>query len=268
MLTRVRHLFRPETQESLIKKYTRDLSTITSQIHSLDKTLKKKDVTQAKWQRNFNIYGSSLLIALTAVLYTFFKTKAALWLVVAASFAAFIALKVCIKKWFNFSAQRTSLKMDKLKAEHQEKLEALKQKTHFYSTNSLIQRFSSGEYQAEDAITLMDEEMKKKHEELGQLQEELRNLKHQEDTQESQAKREKWFDKMLGVLSGGDAVNAQIRPIICQKCGKHAGSYMLPGMPLQYVCPLCGWELKSESADSVKVGDEKKSDSTLSKEPI
>ncbi|SCV99347.1 LAFE_0A01178g1_1 [Lachancea fermentati] len=246
-------LFRRQDQESLIKEYTKDLASITSKIHQLDQSLKRKDVTQSKWQRRLNLHGMSAIVLLNAVNYIQIGSRQIFALYAVLSIAFFILLKWLLRCWFNFSNERTIKKLDQLKVDHQEKLENLKQKTHFYSTNSLIQRFSSGEQQSEDAITLMDEEMKNKHEELDKLQKELENLKKQGDSSESQEQREKWFDKVLGVLSGGDIqLDRQIKPIVCAECGKSTGCYTVLGAPLKYVCPLCGWKFDSNEIDSTE----------------
>lgn len=251
MFSKVKGLIRGQSQETLIKRYTQQLATITSKIHQLDVALKKKDATRSKWQGYMNLYGSSALAVFTAASYLRLSDKHFILAILVASVAAFVLLKWTLNKWFEYSAQRTVRKLDKLRAEHQDKLEALKQKTHFYSTNSLIQRFSSGEHQAEDAVTLMDEEVRSKHEELSKLQRELEGFKSHENTQESQVQREKWFDKVLDVISGGDLkLNSQMKPIVCSECGKHAGSYSIGGTQLHYVCPFCGWKFDTPDGDS------------------
>ncbi|CUS24953.1 LAQU0S22e00914g1_1 [Lachancea quebecensis] len=251
MFSKVKGLIRGQSQETLIKQYTHQLATITSKIHQLDLALKKKDVLRSKWQGYLSIYGSSALAVLTAASYLRISDKHLMLAVLVAAVALFVLLKWTLNKWFEYSTQRTTRKLDKLRAEHQEKLEALKQKTHFYSTNSLIQRFSSGEHQAEDVVTLMDEEVKSKHEELSKLQKELEGFKSHENTQESQVQREKWFDKVLDVISGGDLkLDSQIKPILCSQCGKHAGSYSVSGTQLHYICPFCGWKFDNTEDDA------------------
>ncbi|SCU80795.1 LANO_0B01178g1_1 [Lachancea nothofagi CBS 11611] len=247
MFRQVMGLFRAQSQESLIKQYTHDLASLTSKIHQLDQSLKKKDVGKAKWHKWCYLYGSSLLALFNAVLYLQLADKHFVIASLIVSVIVFVFLKWGIDKWYEFFTQRTLRKMDQLRAAHQEKLEALKQKTHFYSTNSLIQRFSSGEHQEEDAVTLMDEEMKTKYDELHKLRQELATFQKQENPQESQVQRDKWFDKVLDVIGGGDVkLESQVKSIVCGKCEKHAGSYRIAGLRLQYVCPLCNWRYDSE----------------------
>lgn len=259
MLRTVKGIFQRQSQETLIKQYTQDLATITSKIHQLDQLLKRKDATKARWHRRCNLHGTSALALVNAIFYVQLEDKHFILISIIVSIVMFILLKWTLNRWFEFSTQRTVSRLTRLRAQHQEKLEALKQKTHFYSTNSLIQRFSSGEHQAEDAMTLMDEEMKTKYEELGALQKELESFQKHENTEDSQAQREKWFDKVLDVISGGDLkLESQVKPTVCGSCGKHTGSYSIAGTRLQYVCPLCGWRYDS---------DEKKKLETVGQEP-
>ncbi|SCU78819.1 LADA_0A07866g1_1 [Lachancea dasiensis] len=247
MLGEVMGLFRAQSQESVIKQYTHDLTSITSKIHQLDQSLKKKDSSKAKWLRRWYLQGTSFLVLLNAALYVRLADKHLIFASIIVSVLMLVAMKWGTEKWYAFFTQRTLRRMDQLRADHQEKLEALKRKTHFYSTNSLIQRFSSGEHQAEDAVTLMDEEMKTKYEELNKLRDELSTFQKQGNSPESQVQRDKWFDKVLDVISGGDVnTEPQMKPVVCNKCQKHTGSYTVPGLPLQYVCPLCNWRFNSD----------------------
>ncbi|CEP60969.1 Lnp1p LALA0_S02e03796g [Lachancea lanzarotensis] len=254
MLRQVTGLFKAQSQESLIKQYTQDLARITSQIHELDKRLKQKDVGKSLWHRRFYLHGSGILALINAVLYAQLTDKHFVIASLIISVLIILSLKSGIDRWYDFSKQRTLRKVERLRAQHQEKLETLKQKTHFYSTNSLIKRFSSGQQEEEDAVTLMDEEMRTKYEELDKLKRELADFqKQQGNPQESEVQRDKWFDKVLDVIAGGEMKNdSQFKPVMCGKCKKHTGSYTIPGTTLRYVCPLCGWRYESkEKASSV-----------------
>ncbi|SCV01654.1 LAME_0G17634g1_1 [Lachancea meyersii CBS 8951] len=270
MLRQLTGLFRVQSQESLIKQYTQDLARITSQIHQLDMSLKQKDVGKSKWHKRCYIHGSGLLALFNAVLYVQLADKHFIIASLVVSLIVFLALKWGIDKWYEFFTQRTLRKVERLRAQHQEKLEALKQKTHFYSTNSLIKRFSSGQHQEEDAMTLMDEEMKSKYEELTKLKRELADFQKQGNSQESQVQRDKWFDKVLDIISGGDVkLESQLKPVICGNCKRHAGSYTVSGMRLQYVCPLCNWRYDSDKSDrkDVEKGIERGVDKVVEEKP-
>ncbi|SCU92426.1 LAFA_0F10374g1_1 [Lachancea sp. 'fantastica'] len=259
MLRQVTGLFKAQSQESLIKQYTQDLARITSQIHELDKRLKQKDAGKSLWHKRFYLHGSGILALLNAVLYAQLNDKHFVIASLIMSVVIIIALKSGVDRWYDFSRQRTMRKVERLRAQHQEKLETLKQKTHFYSTNSLIKRFSSGQQEEEDAVTLMDEEMKTKYEELSKLKRELADFQKQGNPHESEAQRDKWFDKVLDVISGGEMkTDSQLKPVVCQKCKKHAGSYTVPGAALQYVCPLCNWRYDSKEQGPLMASEKKK----------
>lgn len=253
-------LFKGQSQDKLIKKYTKDLAEITSRIHYLEQGLKKNQSVLNQWQRQLNFYGPSTLLLLSSAVYMAYTRHNRLTLVLylAVSIVVFILLKILLNKWFAFRAQRSMRKLDQLRASHQEKLETLKKETNFYSTNSLIQRFSSGETQSEDAMTLMDEELNSKYKELQDLQKELHTLREDESNGlHKNEEREKWFDKVLGVLSGGDLnLDNQLKPIVCSQCGQHTGSFMVVNKPLKYVCPLCNWTYDSDEKREEEVTEE------------
>lgn len=251
------------SKKTLVQKYTDDLSHITSQIHELDGKLKRSQVSMDNLQSQLTYYGSGLIISLFAFLYWEYNGN---WFVVFTGFVIGVFV-TALSKWsaykvYQWIRERQSLKLGKLRAVHQEKLEKLKEETNYHATNSIIQRFSQGEDQSEDAMLLMDEELKSKYEELNVLKDELAQFR-QNDSLKDKQERDKWFDKVINALAGGDNINGMSRPIVCNKCKRQTGAYRMGNRPLQFVCPFCGWSInENEGSHQPTIGKDSGTKST------
>lgn len=203
-------------------------------------------------QSHLTYYGTALIMCTFA--YVYWKYNESWVYMIVGVLLTILVVGTC--KWSaykidNFVRRKQSTQLAKLRASHQEKLEKLKEETNYHATSSIIQRFSGGEDQTEDALTLMDEELKGKYEELNELKEELAELK-QEDTLKNEKERDKWFDKVINAVAGGDDFNKMIVPIICSNCKGQTGAYRMLNRPLQYVCPLCGWSINENKVTSLQ----------------
>lgn len=230
--------FRRGKQKTLVERYTEELTSITSQIHRLDQKLKSSQQASDKLQWQLGLYGAISAVAISAYVHWYY---ASVWLYPLASAGATIFFVILAKgvaaRIDQWTRERQARQLDSLRALHQQKLNKLKEETNFHATNSVIQRFSQGEDQSDDAMLLMDEEINKKYHELKDLQEELNQFRKPGGSKDKQ-ERDKWFDKVLNVLAGGDIP----RPIICKKCQRQSGAYRVGNEPLAYICPLCGWQ--------------------------
>ncbi|CCC67187.1 hypothetical protein NCAS_0A06290 [Naumovozyma castellii] len=233
------------SSKNLVQKYTQDLSEITSQIHELERTLQSRQQLLNSFQSYLTYYGSSIIVCLVAYFYwsqTLMQVRSITWFIL--SLGLLVGIKLMSYKVDTWLRGRQQRRLSKLRAVHQQKLDKLKQDTNFHETNSIIQRFSSGANQSEDAMTLMDEELKLKYDELNNLKNELHQLQLEngKDAQNEKSKKKNdiWFDKVIGVLAGGNDLSNIPKPVICSNCKRHAGSYRLINKPLQYVCPFCG----------------------------
>lgn len=228
------------SRKTLVQRYTDDLSQITTEIHELDRKLKTSQQAMDHLQSVLTYYGGGLTISVFSYAYWRWDGN---WVSIALAVAMSITLLVLIKyaayKAGQWNRGRQSRNLAKLRASHQEKLEKLKEETNFHATNSIIQRFSQGEDQSEDAMLLMDEELRNKYKELNDLKDELAQFK-QEDTLKDKKERDKWFDKVINALAGGDSVNKMFLPVVCPKCKAQTGVYHLGNLAFKYVCPLCG----------------------------
>ncbi|QLQ79971.1 hypothetical protein HG537_0C06200 [Torulaspora globosa] len=234
-------------RRTLVQRYTDELSQITGEIHELDRRLKSSQQAMDNLQSMLTYNGSGVVVAVFAYLYWVWDGQ---WFRIAVGVAGCIAIMAVVKYTAYRSGQwnrnRQSRKLAKLRALHQEKLEKLKEETNYHATSSIIQRFSQGEEQSEDAMILMDEELRDKYRELNDLKEELAQFK-QEDKLKDKKERDKWFDKVINALAGGDTVNKMFLPITCPKCQAQTGVYRLGNLAFRYVCPVCGYAVDTSN---------------------
>lgn len=140
-----------------------------------------------------------------------------------------------------------------LREKHNTTLEDLKNKTSFYNTAAIINRYSAGQYGDQDEAKILDQEVLQKQEQLNEIRKEL-----QENSKQSKEETDKWFDKCLNALAGGDTlvgplphqnagnldpINSQtmIR-IICPQCQYDSGMYRVKDDPMcVFNCPHCAF---------------------------
>lgn len=259
MLTAFRTLFgRERDDKKLIKRYTKDLTSLTGKIHEFENRLKGNEENLKTYQAFISYYFSGALAITAALIYYRYSLKFAL-LSIFVGFQLILVTRILLNKWFEFLSRRYGNNLNKLKSLHQEKMEELKDKTNFYYTSSLIQRFSSGDTGSDDLMLLMDDEVKSKREQLEKLKDELEALRSKEDTekQDDAEARDKWFDKVVGLLSGGDessTLQKSLTLIVCPQCKQSHGCYGVRGVPYQYICPNCKFEIKSNKTADVSEG--------------
>ena len=251
------------SKKSLAQKYTEDLSEITLQINALDKALKSNESALRNLQSSLTYYGISLSILVVSICTVFHvpSTTSVLLCIIASGVPCIVLLilvKLLTNTVYSRYNQRQYKKLGKLRAAHQKKLNKLKEETHYNETNSIIQRFSSGDDQSQDALLLLDEELSEKYKELNNLKLELEELKKQSlrgrdssginnsDRDENDGEdgaREAWFDKVIGLLAGGNEITHLPRLIVCPRCHRHAGCYRMIGQPINYSCPFCSFTI-------------------------
>lgn len=244
------------SRKSLVQRYTADLSQITQQIHELDKSIKNGQARVGKLQGQITYLGITATMVIIAYVHLEYRNTLVSGGSGIGSIAVLVLLKWLVYRLYAKYHQYKLRKIAHLRGVHQKKLDKLKEETNFNATHSIIQRFSSGETQSEDAVILMDEEISKKYNELNDLQKQLTELKQNESKLKDPKERDVWFDKVLGVLSGGDEMAP--RPIICPQCKEHTGAYRLVNRPLKYVCPNCSFKIDEQVQQEVENIEDKK----------
>lgn len=241
--------------KSVVQKYNKDLSSITNKIHDYEASLKGVDTKRKRVSSAVTYYYLTILTVVVAYVYVKSSTAAAV-LSVIIGLLVLIGIRLVIKRVYQMLSNKYESRIAALRSLHQEKMEELKQKTNFYYTNSLIQRFSSGESGSDDLVLLIDDEVKSKQEQLEKLKAELDRLREDEQLKsqsEDVEAREKWFDKALGLLAGGDDVKnlqSSISLIVCPQCKESRGCYSAVGVPFTYICTNCGYKQDNSTNNS------------------
>lgn len=261
-------------KRTVVQRYTQDLSQITSDIHILEKNLQSGQLTNDSIQSSLTKYGLSIIVLILSYVYVnptkcFRNWTPAIRLSVVSVIGIIILILI---KWISsylygkYQSYQYK-KLNKLKGIHQKKLNELKKETNFHETNSIIQRFSSGEDQSEDAMILIDEELKDKYVELTNLKKELEMLKQKDDDQKlNKDEKDVWFDKVIGVLAGGNDLDNLPKPIICPNCQKHSGAYRILGKPILYICPYCQFKI-GENNETIEPLQKEEETTTQSASP-
>ncbi|KAG0668644.1 hypothetical protein C6P45_004543 [Maudiozyma exigua] len=259
-----RLLFRDK--RTVVQRYTQDLSQITSDIHILEKNLQRGQLTNDSIQSSLSKYGIAIIVLILSYLYvnptkcfSNWTQSIRLSVVCVIGIVVLILIKWISSYLYGKYQSYQYKKLNKLKGIHQKKLNELKKETNFHETNSIIQRFSSGEDQSEDAMILIDEELKDKYVELTNLKKELEMLKQKDDNKKlNRDEKDVWFDKVIGVLAGGNDLDNLPKPIICPNCQKHSGAYRILGKPILYICPYCQFKIgeNDETVETLPKEDE------------
>ncbi|CDO92204.1 unnamed protein product [Kluyveromyces dobzhanskii CBS 2104] len=236
--------------KKLVQRYNKDLSLITNKIHDYETKSRGIEEKAKKVRAATTYYYLTLLMCIIAYVYLKYRPASAV-LSTIIGLALLICLRIAITRFYMLLSKKYESRLSALRSLHQDKMEELKQKTNFYYTNSLIQRFSSGESGSDDMMLLMDDEVKMKHEQLEKLKLELDQLRKDETPKKQDFEaREKWFDKALGLLAGGDdlkSLQPSMSLISCSQCKKSFGCYSVVGVPFRYVCPNCGFKASTDT---------------------
>lgn len=134
--------------------------------------------------------------------------------------------------------------VEHLKSQHESKIEELKNKTNFQSTQALLNRFTDGN----DLNAQLDEELLAKQQQL----EEIKKLSLEGNneaqrfnaySQAGSSGKRHWYDSIIDTVVGADELSPNNRfALICINCSSHNG-LAPPGMKpeyVKYICPRCG----------------------------
>lgn len=204
-------------KKNLVEKYTRDLNTLSVNIKTLEGRLNSKR-PYTLW---FHIY--IIPLALSAVYYFYGLKDKTVW---GGIFIGYLLISYCLWILSSWETQYYTRKISKLRSQYDDKLNKFKQETQFNEANSMLQRFSNGT----DQVEVVNEELQGKYNELNKLKSEIDKLKDQDD-------KNAWFDKVVGIVSGG---NDLLVKVICPQCHKTTGLYRYINEPVEFKCIECG----------------------------
>lgn len=181
-----------------------------------------------------------------------------------ANLTSIYIIRVCITRVFGYLIRSSDARLDVLNNERQEKIEELKRKTNFYSTQALLKRFENS-----DADGTFEDEPSFDQSHSGQS-----SVQHSPSAkaaaQAAQAHTQtapqspsapnalqdtskfafqpyvpRWYDRILDVLVGEDEMSPKNRyALICANCRNHNGLAQYGESPesVVYICPHCGFK--------------------------
>lgn len=220
-------LFGGNHKKNLVVEYTKDLNALSIDIKTLESRLSSKR-PYILW---FHLY--ILPLVLSGVYYLYGVHNYMVW---SGTVIGYIVINYCIWKFVLWQRQYYTRKISKLRSQYDDKLNKFKQETQFNEANSMLQRFSGGT----DQVEVVNEELEGKYTELNKLKSQIDKLKDQDD-------KNAWFDKVVGIVAGG---NDLLVKVVCPKCHKAPGLYRYVNEPVEFKCIECGFEVHDEQSKS------------------
>lgn len=218
--------------------FEKQLELISRKIATNERGLSKVKYQERALKRFIKVYGISGYIVLISYViwnasprwYNVSRTNL-VWLL-----AVPIVIVGLVKSVTRISSIRHSRKqaeVERLQFEHESKIEELKEKTKFSSTQALLSRFADGT----DLRAQLDDEILER-------QQKLDEIKKQSTEQQPNVKENKgWLDSIVDSVVGSDELDADHRfALICPRCLNHNG-LAPPGLSpekVRYICPRCG----------------------------
>lgn len=221
--------------------FERQLALLAKKITTNERNLGKYRFVHQKVRKMIHFYGIGFYVAYVGyVLYgygwnvTSFPPRT-LVLLVTIPFLLFLLIRVTALI-YQARVKRTKAAIEQYRFEHESKIDDLKEKTKFSSTQALLNRFADGG----DVKAELDDEIAEKRRKL----DEIKKLQLEDETRRAQSIESKsWFDSIVDTVVGSEELNAEHRyALICSKCFNHNGLAPPGTLPIEvrYVCPRCG----------------------------
>lgn len=217
-----------------IDQYRNKLSRLSLEIRQTESKLQ-----QVGGLRGFKVLLNKHVLVILVGLVTYCYRYGAAYQSVGGVVALLVVLQLCWYKLLQWYGTRLQRKLNRLQDLHERTVEQLKQDTKFQETSALLQRFQQGE----DALLVIDDEIKAREEKLLQLKQEIAQC----DTKEE---KDKWFDKVIGVMAGGNDLLIKCK---CTECGSFRGLYRYVNEPIQYQCFQCHTILDERAPQTVDI---------------
>lgn len=227
--------------------FEKELSALSSKISRNERTVTSFKYQERQSKSFIIIYGT--LLYLLVIAYLLVKNGLAVSSYTHGETATIIGtpvLAILITKfitfYYNKRITRLESHIEHLRSQHESKIEDLKAKTNFQSTQALLNRFADGN----DLNAKLDDELLEKQrqlEELKRLSLEGNNEAQRFDAYQGVAVEHHWYDFIIDLVVGTDELRPNNRyALICHNCSSHNG-LAPPGMRpeyVKYICPRCG----------------------------
>ncbi|ONH66654.1 Protein lunapark [Cyberlindnera fabianii] len=252
-------------------QFERELAELARRITAKERNVSKYTYQAKQLRRIVLVYGVLIyfahitLLALTTHM-TYTNVSPIQWAGVAGGPILIVLFMKAIASFYNMRIERTQTSAQQLKEEHSEKIEELKEKTKFSSTQALLNRFADGG----DLNAKVDEELAEKQRQLDEIKK--MSLEQERAAKEfsaypQQGYKRSWIDTIVDGVVGSDELSPNNRfALICQHCLAHNG-LAPPGQTpdaIKYRCPSCGF-LNGVSVDGTPTSATLSSDVTDTK---
>ncbi len=229
--------------------FEKELANISSKISKNQRSIGSFKYQERQSKSFIIIYGS--LSYLFILLYFLIKNglqlnlyhQKEIALIIGTPILLILATKTIIL-YYAKRISRLESHIEHLKSQHESKIEELKNKTNFQSTQALLNRFTDGN----DLNAQLDEELLAKQQQL----EEIKKLSLEGNneaqrfnaySQAGSSGKRHWYDSIIDTVVGADELSPNNRfALICINCSSHNG-LAPPGMKpeyVKYICPRCG----------------------------
>ncbi len=239
--------------------YEEVLSNISSKITKNKKIILVSKFRQRRVKRIFTIYA--VLAYIGHLLVTLLRKRLRNVtpydsIIILGSPVLIFLLRQIIRFYYQKSIERAEERLGSLRLKQEEKIEELKKKTNFYSTQTLLRRY--GDDESLDIANAFEGSSQVSDEYLAQKF----NLINEYD-QISGRNNVAWYDKIMEYVLGEDESSPRNRyALICTSCYNHNG-LAPPGSKqpskIFYICPNCGaqnGEMKESISKLDKVNEE------------
>lgn len=227
--------------------FEKELAALSSKISKNERTIASFKYQERQSKTFVIVYGTvSYLLTLLYFLVknglAFGKYKYTELGIIVSGPILLVLITKLIKFYYFKRIQRIENYVEQLRSQHQEKIEELKAKTNFQSTQALLNRFADGG----DVNAHVDEELLEKQkqlEEIKQLSLQGNNEAQRFNAYPGMQVHHHWYDSIIDLVVGTDELSPNNRyALICINCSSHNGLAPPGRKPeyVKYICPRCG----------------------------
>lgn len=238
-------------------RFELELKKITSKISKNEKKLRTLKIQKKHFQKIIPIYLCSGYLVYFSYLYKVDKVKETRNLVLLILIPLLISVLYYVTfTVFGYLINKKENYIEILKAQHEEKLNVLKDQTNFDKTRDLLARFSDGE-DIKELEKQVDEIRQKKEQYLKMINEGQAQDKVFADIKKNETGG--IYDNLINAILGENELDPNKRyALICSNCLNHNGLAPPGKLPseVKYICPKCNVLQGSEETNDQESGKE------------